>query len=59
MIANKKVNLGTEMATRTDAQVLSKRALENLKSDNDFQKFADVSLEFLIDDILIEVLTSI
>jgi hypothetical protein len=58
MISYSQVNLEIEMATHTDAQLLSKRAQENLKTDNDFQKFVDVSTELLIDDTLTEILTS-
>jgi hypothetical protein len=59
MIAFKKVNLGTEMATYSEAELLSQRAQENLETDNDFQKFVDVSTKFLIDGTLIDILTSI
>jgi hypothetical protein len=58
MISYKQVNLQTEMATTTHAQLLSKRAQENLKIDNDFQKFVDVSPGFLIEYTIAKILTS-
>jgi hypothetical protein len=47
------------MASQIDSDLLSNRAQENLKADNDFQKFVDVSTEILIASITAEVLTSI
>ena len=42
------------MATHTGLQLLSNRAQENLKTENDFQKFVDVNPQFLTDNTLME-----
>ena len=47
------------MTTHSEAELLSGRAQENLKTDNDFQKFVDVSTEFIVNSVSVEILTSI
>jgi hypothetical protein len=53
-----KINIWTGMASHTESELLSNRAKENLNTENDFQKFVDASPPFLINDTLIEILTS-